>query len=105
MADRVVDVELMYVKDHGSNVIIIYSQLLENGSKRLVSKNVKDIGGYYRSLKPKPIKSTEYLGEVYCGIIKKRHPRAFYNQTHGWFIRTYSGKKLQQRAHKAPAAL
>lgn len=70
MADRVVDVELMYVKDHGSNVIIIYSQLLENGSKRLLSKNVKDIGGYYRSLKPKPIKSTEYLGEVYCGIIK-----------------------------------
>lgn len=70
MADRVVDVELMFVKDHGSNVNIIYSQLLENGSKRLVRKNVKDIGGYYSCLKPKPIKSAEYLGEVYCGIIK-----------------------------------
>ena len=33
-------------------------------------KNLKDIGGYYRFLKPKPIKSAEYLGEVYCGIIK-----------------------------------
>ena len=70
MADRVVDVELMYVKDHGSSVIIIYSQLLENGSKRLVRKKVKDIGGYYSCLKPKSIKSAEYLEEVYCGIIK-----------------------------------
>ena len=70
MAAKVVDIELMYVKNHGSSAIIIYYQLFENGSKRLVRKNLKDIGGYYRFLKPKPIKSAEHLGEVYCGIIK-----------------------------------
>ena len=52
MAAKVVDIELMYVKNHGSSAIIIYYQLFENGSKRLVRKNLKDIGGYYRFLKP-----------------------------------------------------
>jgi len=70
MQAKVVDVKLLDVIDRGSNVIVLYSQIFENGSKQIVRKNVKNLGGYYNCLNPKPIRSAECLSIVYCGIIK-----------------------------------
>ena len=69
-AYMIVDIQLLNVEDRGSNVLVNYTQIYGNGSKKTLRKNVKDLGGYYSFFSPKPIVFAECLGKVYCGIIK-----------------------------------
>ncbi len=68
--NTVIDIQLLNVEDHGSNVLVNYSQTFGNGTKKTLRRNVKDLGGYYNFFSPKPIVAAECLGKVYCGIIK-----------------------------------
>lgn len=67
---KVIDICLLNIEDRGKNVFISFLETFENGTKRTVRKNVKQIGGYYDSLTPKPIDAAEYLDTVYCGVLK-----------------------------------
>jgi len=66
----VIDVQLLNIEDRGSNVFVNYTQVFDNGSKKTVRINAKNLGGYYNFLSAKPIIASECLGKVYCGIIK-----------------------------------
>ena len=66
----VIDVQLLNIEDRGSNVLVNYTQIFDNGSKKAIRVNAKNLGGYYNFLSTKPIIAAEYLGKVYCGFIK-----------------------------------
>ena len=66
----VIDVQLLNIEDRGSNVFVNYTQVFDNGSKKTVRINAKNLGGYYNFLSAKPIIASECLGNVYCGFIK-----------------------------------
>lgn len=92
----VVDVQLLNVEDRGSNVLVNYTQVFGNGSKKTLRKNVKDLGGYYSFFSPKPIVSAECLGKVYCGIIKSDVRLLFavrLNDGSAQLIQTHEGSK------------
>lgn len=92
----VVDVQLLNVEDRGSKVFVNYTQTFGDGRKKTLRKNVKDLGGYYNFLSPKPIVAAECLGKVYCGIIKNDVRLLFavrLNDGASQLIQTHEGSK------------
>ena len=72
MTDKVVDVDLMDVIVNGSKATVIYSQIYENGRRKLFKKNIKYLGGYYDCLNPKPIRNATCVGKVYWGLLRTK---------------------------------
>lgn len=66
----VIDIQILNIEDHGSNILVNYTKVLGNGTKKTCRTHVKDLGGYYRFFSPKPIATAICLGKVYLGIIK-----------------------------------
>lgn len=96
LENMVVDIQLLNVEDRGSNVLVNYTQIFGNGSKKTLRKNVKDLGGYYSFFSPKPIVAAECLGKVYCGIIKSDVRLLFavrLNDGSAQLIQTHEGSK------------
>ena len=65
-----VDIQLLNVENRTSRVLVNYIQKCSDGSKKVCRRDVKWLGGYYGCQIPKPILSAEFLGKVYCGILK-----------------------------------
>ena len=70
LENTVVDIQILNVEDHGSNVLVNYAKVFGNGSKKTCRTHVRDLGGYYRFFSAKPIVTAECLGKVYLGLIK-----------------------------------
>lgn len=70
LENTVVDIQILNVEDHGSNVLVNYTKVFGNGSKKTCRTHVRDLGGYYRFFSAKPIVTAECLGKVYLGLIK-----------------------------------
>lgn len=68
--DQVVDIQILNVEDHGSNVLVNYTKIYGNGGKKTCRTHVKDLGGYYRFFSEKPVVAAECIGKVYLGLIK-----------------------------------
>ena len=66
----VVDIQILNVEDHGSNVLVNYTKVYGNGSRKTCRTHVKDLGGYYRFFSAKPVVAAECIGKVYLGLIK-----------------------------------
>lgn len=66
----VIDIQILNIEDHGSNVLINYAKTFGDGTKKTYRTHVKDLGGYYHFFSPKPIATAICLGKVYVGIIK-----------------------------------
>lgn len=66
----VIDIQLLNIEDHGSNVLVNYTEMLSNGTKKTRRTHVKDLGGYYHFFSPKPIVTAVCLGKVYLGIFR-----------------------------------
>ena len=66
----VVDIQILNVEDHGSNVLVNYSKIYGNGRRQVCRTHVRDLGGYYRFFSAKPVVAAECIGKVYLGIIK-----------------------------------
>jgi len=68
---RTASIKLLEVSDLGSHVWVTFQVCYKDGAKKVVRSHVKDLGRYYRlNGSPKPIKKAEYLGTVYCGMLK-----------------------------------
>ena len=68
--DQVVDIQILDIEDHGSNVLVNYTKVYGNGAKKTCRTHVKDLGGYYRFFSAKPIVAAECIGKVYLGLSK-----------------------------------
>ena len=67
---KVVDIQILNLEEHISNIIINYAQILSDGSRKVCRRNVKHLGSYYECFTPKPIVSAECIGKVYCGVLR-----------------------------------
>lgn len=67
---KVVDIRLLDVEDSGSKVMISYVQIYEDGSKKTVRRNVKDLSCCPALFTANKVSAAECLGKVYCGMIK-----------------------------------
>lgn len=72
MTSKVVDVHLMDVIVNGSKATVIYPQIYENGSRKLVKKNIKYLGGYYDCLNPKLIRNATCVGKICWGLLRTK---------------------------------
>ena len=67
---KVVDIQILNVEEHISNIIINYAQTYSDGGRKVCRRNVKFLDGYCAWLMPKPIVSAECIGKVYCGVLR-----------------------------------
>lgn len=67
---KVVDIQILNVEEHISNIIINYAQTYSDGRRKVCRRNVKFLDGYGAWLMPKPIVSAECIGKVYCGVLR-----------------------------------
>ena len=67
---KVVDIQILNLEEHISNIIINYAQTYSDGSRKVCRRNVKHLGSYYECFTPKPIVSAECIGKVYCGVLR-----------------------------------
>ena len=67
---KVVDIQILNLEEHISNIIINYAQIFSDGSRKVCRRNIKHLGSYYECLAPKPIVSAECIGKVYCGVLR-----------------------------------
>ena len=70
LEDMVVDIQILNMEDHGSNVVVHYSKIYGNGRREVCRTHVRNLGGYYQFFSAKPIVAAECVGKVYLGIIK-----------------------------------
>lgn len=68
--NQVVDIQILNVENHGSNVLVNYTKVYGDGAKKTCRTHVKDLGGYYKFFSAKPIVAAECIGKVYLGLIK-----------------------------------
>lgn len=66
----VVDIQILNIEDHGSNVLVNYTRVYGNGFRKTCRTHVRDLGGYYRFFTPKPIVSAECIGKVSLGFLQ-----------------------------------
>lgn len=70
LSDQVVDIQLLDVVDYDFKTMVTYTQTFGDGTKQLLRRNVKHLGGFYEALLAKPVIEATCLGEVYLGILK-----------------------------------
>lgn len=66
---KVVDIRLLDVEDSGSKVKVSYVQIYEDGSKKTVRRNVKNLSCCPALFTANKVSAAECLGKVYCGMI------------------------------------
>lgn len=72
LADQVVDILPCSIEDGGANVFVTYTQVFKSGRKKTLRKNVKRLDTVHAASHSAPIVSAEYLGSVYCGLLKTK---------------------------------
>lgn len=70
MKHKVIDLTLLNIEDHGSQVLVNYSETYDDGTRKNRRKNIRDLNGPPSMFSPKTIVAGECWGKVYCGIIK-----------------------------------
>ena len=67
---KVVNIQILNVEEHISNIVINYTQTYSDGRRKVCRRNVKFLDGYCEWLMPKPIVSAKCIGKVYCGVLR-----------------------------------
>lgn len=71
MEYKVVDLALLNIEDHGSRVMINYSETYANGTRKMRRVNVRNLSNLPSIFSSKTIAAAECWGKVYCGFIKR----------------------------------